>query len=180
MMLGMYLGTGSDIVNIVNQYKGTFATFGLGPMPEGKGTLGGGDGYLFKAGLSPEKITAGLTWLTYKNIDPSRTAAVTKRAADNKEPVGLPQPNIWVPGSAAEKGLIDARKQYGNVPIENLAPFQAAVAQIPLKLEPPLAQQLYAVLDVPMQKVLTDRNADIDRLLADAQTQMNGILAGAK
>jgi multiple sugar transport system substrate-binding protein len=178
--LGMYLGTGSDIVNIVNQFKGKFETFGLGPMPDGKGTLGGGDGYMFKAGLSPEKIKAGLTWLTYKNVDPGRTMETTKRAADNKEPVGLPQPNIWVTGSAAEKTLIDAREQYRNVPTENFAPFQAAVAQIPLKLEPPLAQQIYAVLDVPMQKVLTDRNANIDRLLADAETQVNGILAGAR
>jgi ABC-type glycerol-3-phosphate transport system substrate-binding protein len=178
--LGMYLGTGSDIVNIVNQFKGKFETFGLGPMPDGKGTLGGGDGYMFKAGLSPEKIKAGLTWLTYKNVDPGRTMETTKRAADNKEPVGLPQPNIWVTGSAAEKNLIDAREQYRNVPTENFAPFQAAVAQIPLKLEPPLAQQIYAVLDVPMQKVLTDRNANIDRLLADAETQVNGILAGAR
>ena len=177
--LGMYLGTGSDIVNIVNQFKGSFDNLGLGPMPDGKGTLGGGDGYMFKAGLSPAKIKAGLTWLTYKNIDPARTQETTKRAAGNKEPVGLPQPNIWVTGSAAERGLIDARKQYGNVPTENFAPFQATVDTIPLKLEPPLAQQLYAVLDVPMQKVLTDRNANVDQLLAEAETQVNGILAGA-
>jgi multiple sugar transport system substrate-binding protein len=36
------------------------------------------------------------------------------------------------------------------------------------------------VLDVPMQKVLTDRNANIDHLLATAETQINSILAGVK
>jgi ABC-type glycerol-3-phosphate transport system substrate-binding protein len=178
--LGMYLGTGSDIVNIVNQYKGKFDTFGLGPMPEGKATLGGGDGYMFKAGLSPEKIKAGLAWATFKNIDPARTLETTKRSSANKEPVGLPQPNIWVAGSTGDKNLTDARKQFGNVPTENFAPFATTVAQIPLKLEPPLAQQIYAVLDVPMQKILTDRNADIDQLLAEAETQVNGILGAAK
>jgi len=51
---------------------------------------------------------------------------------------------------------------------------------IPVKLEPPNAQQIYAALDVAMQKVLTDKNADIDKLLTDAETQANSILAGVK
>ncbi|MEV6491752.1 extracellular solute-binding protein [Actinoplanes sp. NPDC051633] len=178
--LGMYLGTGSDIVNIVNQYKGSFEKFGLGPMPDGKATLGGGDGYMFKAGLSPAKIKAGLTWLTWKNLDPARITETTRRASTNKEPVGLPQPNVWVPGSEPDKQLAAARKEFGNVPTGNFAPFEAAVGQIPLKLEPPLAQQVYAVLDVPMQKVLTDRDADVDALLAEAETQVNAVLGAAK
>ena len=177
--LGMYLGTGSDIVNIVNQFKGTFATYGLGPMPDGRATLGGGDGYLFKAGLSPAKIRAGLAWLNFKNLDPARITETTQRASTNKEPVGLPQPNLWVAGSEPDKQLVAARQEFGNVPAENFAPFAAAVEQIPLKLEPPLAQQIYAVLDVPMQKVLTDRNADVDQLLADAEKQVNEILGAA-
>ena len=47
------------------------------------------------------------------------------------------------------------------------------MSTIPVKLEPPNAQQIYAVLDVAMQKVLTDKNANIDQLLADAETQVN-------
>ena len=178
--LGMYLGTGSDIVNIVNQYKGKFATYGLGSIPDGKGTLGGGDGYMFKAGLSPAKIKAGLTWLSFKSVAPDRIAETLERSSTNKEPVGLPQPNIWVTGSASDKSLVEQRAKFQNVPVENFAPFAATEQSIPLKLEPPLAQQVYAVLDVPMQKVLTDRNANIDQLLADAETQVNGILGAVK
>jgi multiple sugar transport system substrate-binding protein len=178
--LGMYLGTGSDIVNIVNQYKGTFDTYGLGSIPDGKGTLGGGDGYMFKAGLSPAKIKAGLTWLSYKSVAPDRIAENLGRANKNKEPVGLPQPNIWVAGSASDKTLVAERTKLQNVPVENFAPFASTETTIPLKLEPPLAQQVYAVLDVPMQKILTDRNADVDKLLADAETQVNAILGAAK
>jgi multiple sugar transport system substrate-binding protein len=178
--LGMYLGTGSDIVNIVNQYKGKFDTYGLGSIPDGKGTLGGGDGYMFKAGLSPAKIKAGLTWLSYKTVAPDRIAESLGRANQNKEPVGLPQPNIWVAGSPSDKTLVAERDKLKNVPVENFAPFAATETSIPLKLEPPLAQQVYAVLDVPMQKVLTDRNADIDKLLADAEAQVNGVLGAAK
>ena len=178
--LGMFLGAGSDIVNIVNQYKGKFATYGLGPIPDGKGTLGGGDGYMFKAGLSPAKIKAGLQWLTFKNINPDRAAEVAVRAKSHNEPVGLPQPNIWVTGSPSEQKKLAADKANVNVPLENFAAFNASVTAIPLKLEPPLAQQVYAVLDVPMQKVLTDKNADIDQLLATAEEQVNGVLGAAK
>ena len=66
------------------------------------------------------------------------------------------------------------------MPQANYAPFKAAMPSIPVKLEPPNAQQIYAVLDVPMQKVLTDKNANIDKLLADAETQVNSILASVK
>ncbi|MGX6601581.1 ABC transporter substrate-binding protein [Micromonosporaceae bacterium Da 78-11] len=178
--LGMYLGTASDITNIVAQYKAKFETFGLGQMPEGKGTLGGGDGYMFKAGLSPAKIKAGLTWLTYYRVNADKIDIDAPRSVTKKQPVGLPQPNIWVTGSAADQKLQAANKKYGNVPTENFAPFAATMNNIPLKLEPPLAQQVYAVLDVPMQKVLTDKNANIDELLASAETQVNGVLGGAK
>ena len=131
---------------------------------------------MFKAGLSPAKIKAGLTWLSFKSVAPDRIAETLERSSTNKQPVGLPQPNIWVTGSASDKSLVEQRTKFQNVPVENFAPFAATEQSIPLKLEPPLAQQIYAVLDVPMQKVLTDRNADIDQLLADAETQVNGVL----
>jgi multiple sugar transport system substrate-binding protein len=178
--LGMYLGTGSDIVNIVTQYKGKYSMLGLGSIPEGKGTLAGGDGYMFKAGLSPAKIKAGLTWLSFTTLNPDRVDADMAKAKAANQPVGLPQPNIWIAGSQSERKLLAARTKYGNVPTENYGPFAATVTQIPLKLEPPLAQQVYAVLDVPMQRVLTDRNANIDQLLTTAETQVNNVLGGVK
>jgi len=52
-----------------------------------------------------------------------------------------------------------------------------SATRIPLKVEPPAAQQIYAVLDTAMQGVLTDRNANIDKLLSDAEKQVNQILA---
>jgi hypothetical protein len=55
--------------------------------------------------------------------------------------------------------------------------FQSSIGQVPIKLEPPNAQQIYAVLDVAMQKVLTDKNANVDELLASSEKQVNDILA---
>ena len=176
--LGMYVATADNIPTIVNQYKGNFADYGLGPIPDGKGTLGGGEGYMFNAKASPEKIKAGLKWLTFWFTSADRYAAENKWASENKLPIGLPEPQIFTGEAAAKQAAAD--KQYANVPQENYAPFVAAMDSIPVKFEPPNAQQIYAVLDVAMLKVLTDRNANVDQLLADAEKQVNTILATVK
>ncbi|NUR28896.1 MAG: extracellular solute-binding protein [Catenulispora sp.] len=176
--LGMYVGSPDNIPTIVRQYKGKYEDYGLGAIPDGKATLGGGDGFMFKAGLSPEKIKAGLTWLSWKTVNPDRIASDNEKASQRGEPVGLPQPNIWT--GAAAQTWADATKKYANVPSENFAPFATGSASIPLKLEPPEAQKVYAVLDTAMQKVLTDPNANIDQLLADAAKQVDQILAAVK
>ena len=176
--LGMYVGGADNLPSIVNQYKGSYANLGLGSIPGGKATLGGGDGFMFKAGLSAAKIKAGMQWLTFKMLDPERIGPDNQKAAASGAPVGLPEPNIWT-GASAQKQA-DATKQYANVPTANFQAFVTGSATIKLKLEPPNAQQVYAVLDTVMQKVLTDRDANVDALLKDAEGQVNTILAGVK
>jgi multiple sugar transport system substrate-binding protein len=176
--LGMYVATGDNIPTIVNQFKGSYADYGLGSIPGGQGTLAGGEGYMFNAKATPAKIKAGLKWLTFKFNNPDRAATDKKFDADHKLPVGLPEPAIWTGDAAAKQDA--ATKQYANVPQANYQPFTASNASVPLKLEPPNAQQIYAVLDVAMQKVLTDKNADPAALLANAEKQVNTILAGVK
>lgn len=176
--LGMYVATSDNLPIIVDQFKGDYKNFGLGPIPGGQATLGGGDGFMFNAKASPEKIRAGLKWLTFEATSPERTVKDITFDAANKRPVGLPEPSLWT-GDAAQKQA-DAIKQHANVPQEYYAPFVAASANIPVKLEPPNAQQIYATLDVVMQKVLTDKNANVDQLLTDAEKQVNTILAAVK
>jgi multiple sugar transport system substrate-binding protein len=176
--LGMYVATADNIPTIVNQFKGAYEHYGLGPIPGAAGTLGGGEGYMFNAKATPGKIRAGLKWLTFWFVNPDRIAAENQWATQNKNPVGLPEPAIYTGDAAAKQAAAD--KQHANVPQENYAPFIASMTTIPVKLEPPNAQQIYAVLDVPMQKVLTDRNANIDQLLAAAEKQVNSILASVK
>ncbi|WP_327010103.1 extracellular solute-binding protein [Dactylosporangium sp. NBC_01737] len=176
--LGMFVGGTGDLPNIVNQYKGRYEDYGLGVIPDGKATLGGGDGYMFKAGLSPAKIKAGLQWLAFRKLDPDRVDADKALDKQKNQPVGIPEPNIWT--GASEQKLIAANTKYANVPAANYKPFNAASAGIPLKVEPPAAQQCYAALDTAMLKVLTDPNANIDQLLKDAETQVNQILSTVK
>jgi ABC-type glycerol-3-phosphate transport system substrate-binding protein len=173
--LGMYVAAADNIPTIVNQYKGNYNDYGLGQIPGGQATLGGGEAFMFNAKASPAKIRAGLTWLTWMYTNPDRAAVDFQRRAADKVPVGLPQPNLYT--GKAEETYLAAVKQYGNVPTQNYAPFVDSATRIPLKVEPPAAQQIYAVLDTAMQGVLTDKNANIDKLLSDAEKQVNQILA---
>jgi ABC-type glycerol-3-phosphate transport system substrate-binding protein len=173
--LGMYLATADNIPTISTQYKGDAKDYGFGAVPGGQGTLAGGAGFMFNPKDTPAQIKAGLAWLTYEYDDPDRITSVITRTAADKEPVGLPEPNIWT--GTANTTFVAANKKYANVPVQNYQPFVTGNAHVPLDLEPPNAQQIYAVLDTVMAQVLTNRDADVSTLLDTAQTQVDSILS---
>ena len=70
----------------------------------------------------------------------------------------------------------------GEIPptVEQMAPYTDAIFDQPLVPEPRVAtQDVYALLDTVVQSVLTDENADIAALLADAQSQADALYAKA-
>jgi multiple sugar transport system substrate-binding protein len=176
--LGMYVATSDNIPIIVNQFKGNLNDYGLGAMPQGKGALAGGDGYMFNRKNTPAQNRAGIQWLLFKFVNPNRIASDNRIAKAAGSPVGLPEPNLWR-GAALKKWAV-ATRRYSNVPSQNYAPFVKGVAKIPLRVEPPSAQQIYAVLDTAMATVLTDSNANIDQLLSSAESQVNSILSSVR
>jgi multiple sugar transport system substrate-binding protein len=173
--LGMYLAAPDNIPIIVKQFKGSYDNLAIGAMPGGQGTLLGGDGYMFNKHDTPAQIKAGMKWLQYEYLTPAKGLNDYQRAAGEKAPVGLPEPNLWVGSTAATDNA--AKKKYANVPTENYSQFTNGSAQLTGKLEPPQAQQQYSVLDSVMSAVLTNKNANINQLLSDAQNKINGILA---
>ena len=176
--LGMYLAAPDNVPLLVKQFKGTYADYGLAPAPGGIATLGGGEGYMFKPGLSEAKVRAGLTWIAWKYNNPDRSDEKNQKAKAADSPVGLPEPMIWT-GSSAQK-VKDSAVKFANVPVENYQSFAQAAGTIQVKVEPPNAQQIYAVLDNVMQAVLTKQDANFDALLKSAETQVNTILASVK
>jgi len=177
--VGMFLGAPDATTAIVTQFKGKYEDWAMGPLPgkdgAGAASLGGGEGYFFKKGLSAEQIKAGLMWLSYEKLTPGKGQFDYVRAKPEKQPVGLPQPQLFSVGSAAEKQETDLKKANANITVADFEPF--ASKPITIKLEPPQAQAIYAVLDGPMSAVLTDPNADINKLLSDAEAKVNTILA---
>lgn len=182
--LGMYLAAPDNVPALVNQFKSDYANYGLAGMPGGNGTLIGGEGYMINPKASPEKIKAGLQWIQWKYLNPDRMEADLKRYADEDQPIGLPSapPNaaadIWVGDLRTKQQTL--KETYATVPVENYEAFVDALGETDKFIEPPNAQQVYAALDNVMQGVLTNRDANLDQLLSDAETKVNAALAQVK
>jgi ABC-type glycerol-3-phosphate transport system substrate-binding protein len=179
--LGMYLAAPDNVPVLVNQFKGDYADYGLAPLPGDNGTLLGGEGYMINPKATPDKIKAGLQWVQWKYLNPDRMDANLKRYADEDQPIGLPAApaaDIWT--GAVRDQQESLKQKYATVPVENYQPFVDGLADLDKKIEPPNAQQVYAALDNVMQGVLTDRDADIDQLLSDAEDKVNTALAQVK
>ncbi len=177
--VGMFVGAPDATTAIVTQFQGKYADWAMGPMPgqdgPAKGTLGGGEGYFFKKGLSAAQVKAGLKWLAFEKLTPGKGQFDYPRAKPQNSPVGLPQPQLFTVGSDAYKQELDQRKANANLNVEDFAVFENN--PVPVKVEPPNAQAIYAVLDSAMSAVLTDQKANIDQLLNTADGKVNQLLA---
>ncbi|GAA0688463.1 extracellular solute-binding protein [Kitasatospora atroaurantiaca] len=171
--LGMYVGAPDDITYMVQTLKGNYADYGMGPMPGGKSALLGGNDYMFKKGSSPDQIKAGIAWINFKYLTLGKGQFDYARTKADNLPVGLPQPFFFTGASLA--GDNRAKAASATVPVQNYAPYLAT--SVPGRTEPANAQQIYKVLDNPVSAVLTDRNANVSKLLSDAETQVNQVLA---
>jgi multiple sugar transport system substrate-binding protein len=179
--LGMYLAAPDNVPVLVKEFKGRYEDYGVAAMPGGQGTLLGGEGYMINPKASPEKIKAGLRWISWKYLNPDRIETNIKRYLDEKQPIGLPAiptPDIWTGDVRAKQ--TELKTKYANVPEKNFQSYLDGNAKLKGNLEPPNAQQVYAVLDNVMQAVLTNKDADIDQLLSDAEAKVNSALAQVK
>lgn len=173
--VGMLVGAPDVTTAIVTQFKGKYQDWAMGPMPgqdgPAKGTLGGGEGYFFKKGLTPDQVKAGLKWLAFEKLTPGKGQFDYARAKPQNQPVGLPEPQLFTNGSASATKEQSDRKANANLPAENFALFEQN--PVPIKVEPKNAQAIYAVLDGAMSGVLTKPNADVSQLLTTAETKVN-------
>ncbi|MGX5187110.1 ABC transporter substrate-binding protein [Streptomyces avermitilis] len=174
--LGMYLSAPDNIPILVKEKGGNYTDLALAPMPGGKGTLIGGDGYMFNKKATPAQIKAGLKWLDFMFLTPGKGfLGDYARAKKNDAPVGLPEPRLF--SGAADARDQQVKKANANVPVENYQAFLDGNQRLRMKIEPPQAQQIYSVLDSAVSAVLTKKDADIDKLLKDASGKIDSILA---
>ncbi|MEU8707790.1 extracellular solute-binding protein [Streptomyces sp. NPDC048565] len=171
--LGMFLAAPDDITYMVQQLGAKYENFGMGPIPGAEGTLFGGNNYMIKKGSSPDKIKAAVAWLNFQNLTPKKGQFDWGRRKADKLPVGLPQPNFFT-GESKTKDDAE-RVANATMPVENFKAFMDNPVQG--KAEPPKAQEIYKILDNAMSAVLTNKDADIDKLLDTAEQQVDQVLA---
>ena len=174
--IGMYVGAPDDIPLVVQQYKAKFEDIGMAPIPGGKTSLMGGNDYFFKKSDTPDQIKAGIAWVNFKFLTLEKGQFNYPRNKTDGLPVGLPQPFFFT-GQSKATDTAD-KKQYATVPVDNYKSY--VDAQVPVKGEPPNAQKLYTVLDTVMSGVLSNKNADVDKLLSSAEQQANQLLAASQ
>jgi ABC-type glycerol-3-phosphate transport system substrate-binding protein len=171
--LGMFLAAPDDIAYMVQQLGARYENFGMGPIPGGRNTLAGGNNYMIKKGISPDKIKAAVAWLNFKNLTVGKGQFDWARTKADKLPVGIPQPNFWLNESRTKDDA--ARVANATMPVANFKAFMDN--PVAGKAEPPKAQEVYKILDNVMSGVLTNKDADVDKLLATAEAQVNQVLA---
>jgi ABC-type glycerol-3-phosphate transport system substrate-binding protein len=172
---GMYVGAPDDITYMVETLKGNYADYGMGPMPGGKGALLGGNDYFFKATDTPDQIKAGIAWINFKYLTAGKGQFDYARTKADLLPVGLPEPFFFT-GASADRDTAD-KTASATIPVANFKPYVSN--PVPGVGEPANAQEIYKVLDTAVSAVLTNKNANVDTLLKNAEKQVNQVLANA-
>lgn len=189
------LGTGTaamyiaaqDAVNQPTQVNGldvnSLALVPVPAGPKGQYSLMGGTPYMFAANATAEEVNAALDYLVIMGKSPDvtdRSISGMKADAANRYNEGIP---VIPPFPAwTDKALLDARDAaeapYRNVDMALFNEYYTKTTETTnLKSEEPiLAQDLYAELTKVLQAVLTDKNADINKLLDTAQNNFQKIL----
>jgi multiple sugar transport system substrate-binding protein len=178
--LGMYVAAPDNVTYIHQQYGSAYANLAEGPMPGDGGTLLGGDGYMFSKKDTPAQIQAGIKFLNFEYLTAGAGQFNFARAKAAGQPVGLPEPNIWQPGTSVAQSTTSDKDRNATIPVANFQPYLSAAPQMTGKIEPPQAQAIYAQGDKVMAAVLTQRNANLQQLLSTFSSQVNTILANSQ
>jgi multiple sugar transport system substrate-binding protein len=181
--IGMFTG-GSDLYtamvqnNELNPDDYGVATIPLANDPNA-GVLGGGTLVTVNVNTTEAQRDAAINWIDFyymnKLLTQEGAVADAQALKANNQPVGVPALPIF------DKATYDESQvwiqDYINVPTAQMTAFTSKIFDQKLINEPTAhTQDLYAALDPVVQAVLTDKNANIDALLAAANKQVQDIL----
>jgi len=180
--VAMYV-SGSDVYNALTTTNDINPSdYGLAALPlvgPDSGVLGGGSVNVVTAKATATQAKAAVEWIDFfrvhKYTDKTAAVADAKTQTTAKQPVGTPTFPIF--DESSYRQYQSWIKPYVNVPQTQMSSFTDAMFTQQLIAEPPSqTQALYAALDPVVQRVLTDKNANIDALLTSANQQVQQIL----
>ncbi|MBR7826207.1 extracellular solute-binding protein [Actinospica sp. MGRD01-02] len=177
--LGMYVGAPDTVTNMHATYNTPYTNIAMAPLPgvsSPTATLLGGDGYMFNKKDTPAQIVAGIKFLNFEFLTPNDGQFNYTRTAKAGQPVGLPEPDLFTAGSAADQQASADEKASANVPSANFSAYTNALSTMQLVIEPPQAQAIYAQGDKAMYAALTNPNANLQQLLDTFSSAANEIL----
>jgi ABC-type glycerol-3-phosphate transport system substrate-binding protein len=181
--IGIFTG-GSDLyTNMVQNNNLKPEDYGVTTIPLASdptaGVLGGGTLAAVNVNTTEEERDAAVSFIDFyymaKLLTQEGAVADAQALKANNQPVGVPALPIF------DKATYDESqtwiKDYINVPTAQMSFFTSKIFEQPIVTEPTVhTQELYAALDPVVQAVLTDKNADIDALLAAANKQIQTVI----
>jgi ABC-type glycerol-3-phosphate transport system substrate-binding protein len=185
--IGMYI-SGSDVyTNLVSASNIDPSVYGEATIPLAKnktaGVLGGGTLAAVRPDANAATRAAAIKWIDFFYEKPliSKTQAIrnAQTLVASKQPVGVPALPIF---NKAQYDLANTWiKPYINVSQAQVKPFTRGIFNQRLIPEPPAStQSVYHSLDAPVQAVLTDKNANITDLLAQANSAAQSAISQGK
>ena len=181
--IGMFTG-GSDLYTAMVQNDDLKAAdYGITTIPlasdPNAGVLGGGNLVAVNVLSTEAQRDAAVNFIDFYYMNKLRTqdgaVADAKALKANNQPVGVPALPIF--DKATYDQSLTWIKDYINVPTDQMTPFTSKINSQPLVTEPRYnTQDLYKALDPVVQAVLTDKNADISKLLDAANVAVQKIM----
>lgn len=160
------------------------ANFGFGAMPTEKAgdapvTLSGGNIDIVSPKATEAEAKAAVEWISFAQLGRFQSEDAARTDAEALAAQGSA---VAIPGLPVVKA--DIYEQYltwiddiNNVPVANFQPYLDRVSEQLVQSEPAAhGQDIYAALDPVVQAVITDENADIDALLAEAAATAQSVL----
>lgn len=182
--IGMWIGAPDAWRGVVIKNKLAPEKFGSGPMPRGTdsddfGTMAGGNSAVVSPDTTLDERRAAVKWIEFAHLQ----KLVNEEAAvlDAKETIALGKavglPGLTAVADETYSQYLEWVADYVNVPEENFKPYLDTIEDMPLLTEPiNKAQDMYFALSSVIQTVLTDKDADIDELLAEAARSLQAQL----
>ena len=185
--IGMYI-SGSDVyTNLVSASNIDPSVYGEATIPlansKSAGVLGGGTLAAVRPDANAAARAAAMKWIDFFYEKPLISKAQAIRNAQtlvaSKQPVGVPALPIF---NKKQYDLANTWIQpYINVSQSQVKPFTSGIFAQRLVPEPPAStQSVYHSLDAPVEAVLTDKNANIADLLAQANSAAQSAISQGK
>ena len=175
--------SGSDVFTSLVETNGvTSDDYGLTAIPtEGAdaGVLVGGTLAAVNVKADDATKAAAIKWIGFfylsKLLDQEQAVADAQVRFDNGQPVGTPVLPIF---SRDQYELsLEWVADFINVPLDQMTGYTSVMFDQPVVGEPSRStQETYGALDVMIQAVLSDQNADIDALVQQGNTTVQALL----
>jgi ABC-type glycerol-3-phosphate transport system substrate-binding protein len=147
--------------------------FGYVPMPagpEGVRSLMGGSAAMISSAATEDQIEAAFVYQIWSQVSTDKDELIAGFELQNETQGAVGVPVLKLYAGEYQAALETLQEPYIVMPVENYAEFNEAVdaGEVTLVPEPPFAQDWYVAVGAVLSEVLTNEDADVEALMAQA------------